>query len=870
MYPTVSGFTATPAGDKIKISWNSEWDQPDCVSKLEYEVTVQMGKELLAFGTTEDCFFEFTSQKDGSLTISIVSIVYVGGSELRSQTSRDVCDVCHPSEPTVSNIECVSCRTFTTETGSYLVSHQTPLVLSFDVKNHGVNCNRNSYAVDAMVDDTIIQVTEKLSHYELKFNYGFDASALSEQTMGNLLSLSLFVDGYRQTEVPQIVKCVVPSVVKNPRITSNRVSYYNAAATTSRDASESDVVPITFTGVDNLYSPCFGANAKYVFRYHTAGNDATTDIDMEQEISGTSSATVFTYGFNIGNSTYLPAVYIYNVVAVDVLGNEYKSSEGTIHKCSGTTDVPAPAPASPENNASGQTVKNLEFRWNQLSEEAMALKCDADERAQLILELEEEDEYVPSLGPQTSVHSVELTESSISLKNVLLKLSTRYYWRLTIVYEKNGAFSEQRSSNVFRFSTAAKHCAYMDCHNGECDEAATVCRCHSGYRGEYCDKSGLSSGVITGVVVGVLFLLAVFLLVAFYLLRKANALGLRMPDFTKYMFVAPKCVTDTEQRVPANVVEEAIARDSSENFAFAIALLRSTNVTETDNVCCGVVYAYERLGQALPLLVRLIEYEVAAANDEGVLFRSNSFASKCFKVYARMIGLPYLYHVVSPLLSDLVKNNQRADAGIRIEGDKSVLDGVQTGATQSYELDTENMGSADGDTGFVEANAISIQIACQTFLKTLARTKRYCPAEFRVVCKAIDGNASAKFGPQCVQHAISAFLFLRYFVAALAVPESFGLLKDVPSPTLRRQCILIAKVLSNLSTGIRFGKKEEYMTIMNDYLVSNEGALAPYYEFMVAADAAPSAAVDIPQRIYAASIELLSSFAARLDEQTKN
>ena len=59
-----------------------------------------------------------------------------------------------------------------------------------------------------------------------------------------------------------------------------------------------------------------------------------------------------------------------------------------------------------------------------------------------------------------------------------------------------------------------------------------------------------------------------------------------------------------------------------------------------------------------------------------------------------------------------------------------------------------------------------------------------------------------------------------------------GLLSSPPDETLRRQIILIAKVLSNLSTHVLFGAKEEYMTIMNDFIESNSDSLDSYYAFI--------------------------------------
>ena len=348
----------------------------------------------------------------------------------------------------------------------------------------------------------------------------------------------------------------------------------------------------------------------------------------------------------------------------------------------------------------------------------------------LVLELESEDEYSPSLGPQTSAYSVSLSTKQISLRNILLKLATHYYWRLTILIERGNSVAEHYSSNIFRFTTVPKHCAYMNCNEGECDSETVMCKCHAGYRGEFCSESRLSKGATAEIVVGVIALLIIVLIISFYFIRKANFFGLRIPDLSKYMFLTPKNVIDSETRETSENIKYAIAHDKENNYNFAVKLLEWIGVTEADHSCRALVYAYEQNGESLPLLLRLIEYEVEQAKSNTVLFRNNSFASKCFKVYAR----------------------------------------------------------------------------------------------FHSIYKAISAKVNEKFG-QCVQHAISAFMFLRYFVAALAVPESFGILETAPDDILRRQCILISKVLSNLSTQVRFGEKEDYMMIMNDNIEMNENAL---------------------------------------------
>jgi hypothetical protein len=64
---------------------------------------------------------------------------------------------------------------------------------------------------------------------------------------------------------------------------------------------------------------------------------------------------------------------------------------------------------------------------------------------------------------------------------------------------------------------------------------------------------------------------------------------------------------------------------------------------------------------------------------------------------------------------------------------------------------------------------------------------------------------------------VGGFVMLRLFNPSLITPEAMGLLGPgvVPTKTARRNLTLISKILQNLSNGLMFGSKEEYMTCMN-------------------------------------------------------
>jgi len=170
-----------------------------------------------------------------------------------------------------------------------------------------------------------------------------------------------------------------------------------------------------------------------------------------------------------------------------------------------------------------------------------------------------------------------------------------------------------------------------------------------------------------------------------------------------------------------------------------------------------------------------------------------------------MIGLPYLFRVLSPVLNKLITEEQEENNGIILKGNTEMFDDSNLNIlTTTYELNEET-DSLDADT-----NCLAVQVACDLFLTTLEETELYCPNEFKCLCQEIYTEVKNKFPEHKIQHAISAFIFLRFFVVGLSVPESFGILSSPPSETLRRKLILISKVITNLSTNVKFGEKEVF------------------------------------------------------------
>jgi len=100
---------------------------------------------------------------------------------------------------------------------------------------------------------------------------------------------------------------------------------------------------------------------------------------------------------------------------------------------------------------------------------------------------------------------------------------------------------------------------------------------------------------------------------------------------------------------------------------------------------------------------------------------------------------------------------------------------------------------------------------------------------FRIICNYIQKEIMEKF-PDTRYSILGGFLFLRFICPALTVADTIGLVPaEMLNPQLRRQLILIGKVLQNLSNGVQFGKKEMHMETMNQFIVDNQSNMEQFF-----------------------------------------
>jgi len=307
----------------------------------------------------------------------------------------------------------------------------------------------------------------------------------------------------------------------------------------------------------------------------------------------------------------------------------------------------------------------------------------------------------------------------------------------------------------------------------------------------------------------------------------ANFIPLNKKDFTKIIY-GDQLNASPEKPLSETKELERLLLEPDLRVAFAVSSM--TAITEADKIAKALIIVYQDSDRVMQLLEAFITEEVNLTESAGTLFRANSMVSKMFKFYSRLIGLPYLYLTIGPELFELIEQ----EIGLEVDPEKM---------EEGTDLDEMRW---------------TLMAQCQKILKSVLNSTDLCPPQFRVLFNHIKNTVGQKFADN-VNTTIGGFIFLRFFCPAVSSPEAYGITEEPPSASSRRLLILITKVLQNLSNDVEFGSKEPYMTKMNDFIQSNRGKLAAFYDKLVKPSSKLPIECDLPKNMKAISLALIST-----------
>eukprot|EP00004_Rigifila_ramosa_P006777 TRINITY_DN176_c0_g1_i5.p1 TRINITY_DN176_c0_g1~~TRINITY_DN176_c0_g1_i5.p1 ORF type:complete len:2751 (-),score=506.38 TRINITY_DN176_c0_g1_i5:66-8294(-) len=645
----------------------------------------------------------------------------------------------------------------------------------------------------------------------------------------------------------------------------------NPALSSPNDGSfvEASSITVTWDPLSFFGSACGSCSGVEQYEILVSQLDPPTDVvAVVTRASGLTSKVV---------SVEFPGIYWVRVRAVSCSGLTSNSRGRAIAVCKNeppeaildlSTVVPAADPQPTQ----------VSFTWSRITNFGSVCLGSSTPAISLLLSMSPDFSGLPHITGRRRVggegaYDVLASATSVTVSGLLE--NTTYYYALNI---SNGP--AWTLTPVAMLRTIPIGCASTPCTNGACDESSVTptcacasgwsgsacaeaqcsascgmhgtctrpdyCECEAGWSGDTCSSTAADTTAITAGISGAAAgLVCLGIAAGLVIKRKRDKARPQIvkklevvTDFTDNAFSKPimRIVPDLSHpawRGLMNLLQPLPDGD----YMIVSAMQKATQVTETDVLAKSLVYIFESQGRSMQYLKYLISREVMTVDRPNNLFRENSLASKSWKFYSRMVGLPFLFRLLAVLVNEILEvaqaekekaehyskskdklARQSSRAGVLTS---STVDQMQEGLfTGELEIDPSKMkGSTDAFT-----NILALQLLCQKLLVSIRRSGPQIPTTFREILNHVYVTVEQRF-PEYALTAVGGFLFLRLINPAILLPDSFGLSPAPPIESARRQLLLITKVLQNLANNHEFGDKEAFMIPMNSFIQQNQQSI---------------------------------------------
>ena len=260
-----------------------------------------------------------------------------------------------------------------------------------------------------------------------------------------------------------------------------------------------------------------------------------------------------------------------------------------------------------------------------------------------------------------------------------------------------------------------------------------------------------------------------------------------------------------EYILPPENYDNLITLLTDDNFHVVKALGRVTE--EREEVAKTLVTIFEQSQQAVKFLNAIATMEIRSTTDPHTIFRANSLGSKAIDQYMKLIGMKHLHQALQPIIHEIILQNRPC------------------------ELDPARL----KDAGNRKENLAVLEAYIKWCLDRLFSSAKDLPIQLRHVFYWLRKEAVSQFPEDSVVSftVVTAFIFLRFFNAAIMGPQLFGLCPDGEPPNARnsRTLTLMSKAIQQLANMTPFAEaKEPHMAQLNHVIDDNSGRLKKYID----------------------------------------
>ncbi|XP_065055837.1 uncharacterized protein LOC135684274 isoform X2 [Rhopilema esculentum] len=231
------------------------------------------------------------------------------------------------------------------------------------------------------------------------------------------------------------------------------------------------------------------------------------------------------------------------------------------------------------------------------------------------------------------------------------------------------------------------------------------------------------------------------------------------------------------------------------------------------------------------LLLRMFEIaikmELHETDDFNNLLRANTAISRMMTTYTRRgPGQEYLKATLGDLIQDFSANHL-----LSLDANPSKIYAEVRGLeNENYAIPIEEA-LQDPEVSKIYTMRINeIKNISSKFLDAIINSLHCVPYGIRWLCKAIMQLPEKKFqniAPETVTCLIGGFFMLRFINPAIVSPHAHMLLTCQPRPKVRRNLVMVAKILQAMSNKLTGGPslKEDYLRPLESFVVEGQQKL---------------------------------------------